>query len=119
MRLGATRSRPELCLADEKSIGELVERLISPGIGLSVARRIVESHGGYMSVESAVGHGSTFSLWLPMRIDASTAAPVSNASREFEHDDRHACGQGACSVSRCADIKDRSVSREETTAPRA
>lgn len=35
------------------------------GLGLSIAKEIVELHGGRMHVESQPGHGSCFSFWLP------------------------------------------------------
>ncbi len=40
------------------------------GLGLSIARRIVEKLGGRVEVESEVGEGSTFAFVLPIATDA-------------------------------------------------
>jgi signal transduction histidine kinase len=34
------------------------------GLGLSIVRHIAENHGGHVTVESALGEGSTFSVYL-------------------------------------------------------
>jgi signal transduction histidine kinase len=42
-----------------KEIGE------GTGLGLSIAQGIVRDHGGWIAVESEVGKGSRFSIWIP------------------------------------------------------
>ena len=37
------------------------------GLGLMIVQRIVRSHGGRIELESRVGQGTTFRIWLPMR----------------------------------------------------
>jgi signal transduction histidine kinase len=46
----------------------------STGLGLALAKRFVELHGGELSVRSAVGAGSTFTFSLPRRASASAPA---------------------------------------------
>ena len=36
------------------------------GLGLAIAKEIADLHGGRITVESEVGAGSTFIIWLPL-----------------------------------------------------
>ena len=36
------------------------------GLGLAVSYGIIERHGGTIRVQSEVGKGSTFTIWLPL-----------------------------------------------------
>jgi signal transduction histidine kinase len=51
----------------------------STGLGLTLAKRFVELHGGALNLRSAVGQGSAFSFVLPLRRGVqSSAAPVTS-----------------------------------------
>ena len=36
------------------------------GLGLMIVQRIVRAHNGHIELESHVGQGTTFRLWLPL-----------------------------------------------------
>jgi signal transduction histidine kinase len=50
-------------------------RVKGTGLGLSLSRRLAELLGGSLSVESVLGQGSTFTLALPLSIDAEPEPP--------------------------------------------
>lgn len=65
---------PGLCEADKKRLFDGFQKLNprptggekSTGLGLLIARKMVEAHGGKLTVESSPGKGSTFGFMLPL-----------------------------------------------------
>ena len=51
----------------------LARKYEGTGLGLAMVKLLVELHGGAVAVESAVGEGSRFTAWLPLRGAANAA----------------------------------------------
>ncbi len=51
------------------------------GLGLSLVYSIIRTHGGYIEVQSEVGKGTTFSIFLPEAAEEDSTDEVENSSR--------------------------------------
>jgi signal transduction histidine kinase len=46
--------------------GNVVGQIVGTGLGLTSVRQVVEGHGGTVGIENRLGHGSAFTLRLPL-----------------------------------------------------
>jgi signal transduction histidine kinase len=82
--LSVVDSGPGIAPADQARIFDEFQQLDSTstrkkggtGLGLAISRRIVELHGGRITIESEVGKGSTFTISIPVN-----AQPVKDAAQ--------------------------------------
>ncbi len=62
------------------------------GLGLAIVRKIVETHGGRLVIQSTPGEGSTFTVQLPIQPVPAGMMPASRAEITDQRHDR--AGQG-------------------------
>jgi two-component system NtrC family sensor kinase len=61
------------CGIDEQQLNNIFDPFFTTkerdgtGLGLSISYGIIDNHGGRIEVQSALGKGTTFTVWLPLR----------------------------------------------------
>ena len=67
--------------------GKVQKRVKGSGLGLPLSRKFAQLLGGSVSVQSQIGHGSTFSVRVPIHFEGQTSvAYVPEVKRELQAD---------------------------------
>jgi signal transduction histidine kinase/CheY-like chemotaxis protein len=72
--VGIAPSELPVIFDEFKQVGMAKDREGGTGLGLALAQRLVEAHGGSIDVESTPGEGTTFTVRLPRRREATDSA---------------------------------------------
>jgi signal transduction histidine kinase len=62
---GIAREDQGAIFEEYRQAGDAGARSIGTGLGLAITRRLVNMHNGTIELESSVGIGSSFTIWLP------------------------------------------------------
>ena len=65
--VGIAPEDQEAIFEEFRQVGTADKKVEGTGLGLSLARKFIELHGGRIWVKSQVGQGSTFTFTLPVR----------------------------------------------------
>jgi signal transduction histidine kinase len=65
--VGIAREDQDAIFEEFRQVGTAAKKVEGTGLGLALARKFIELHGGRIWVKSQVGIGSTFTFTLPMR----------------------------------------------------
>ena len=81
-----------LIFEEFRQVGEIGERQAGTGLGLALARRLVEAHGGQIELRSALGEGSRFTVTLPQPAGHVAAEAAAGNETAEETGDRAGAG---------------------------
>jgi signal transduction histidine kinase/CheY-like chemotaxis protein len=79
---GISPADQEVIFDEFKQVGAIGERQAGTGLGLALARRLVEAHGGRIDLESELGKGSRFTVTFPQTAGTSASAGASGEAAE-------------------------------------
>jgi len=65
--VGIAPEDQEAVFEEFRQVGGAEKKAEGTGLGLALARKFIELHGGRIGVKSQVGVGSTFTFTLPVR----------------------------------------------------
>jgi signal transduction histidine kinase len=77
---GISDAERALIFEEYKQAGEERKKRRGSGLGLAIARRLVLMHGGTIQLESQLGKGSTFHVFLPLYFEAPGASEPVNGT---------------------------------------